>query len=341
MTHMDDEDQLLRGLRELADADSTHGAGGAAPPTGAVLTTARRLRHRRRALGAGAATALVAAGSLLAVRWTGAAADGGPTVVADGVDRVTAPASADAPLPRNGVYPPQPRSEAGAPLDTGPRRPEADVRYRYDLSAVCDMEYAVFGGRMWKADEGQAKTRSAGDRVWGFMRWSDGFATRAEPDVAIFENDAPNPSTRTFHLLKDAEAPPACLAREPARRYSDAPAATLGPRNPQPGVRYVYDWTTACDARYLVFGGRLWKSERLLGPLALASLVGDKPMARFLTLTSDGGTAVVESRPLNAQDKRRQAEHRYHPVDQPDAGDRDRCGSALDDLQRLARDTAS
>lgn len=334
MTHIDEE-ELRRGLRELAGADGT---AGAAPPTGGVVALGRRTRHRRRALAAGAATALVAAGSVLGVRWTGTVHGGAPAPAAPGVDDRVASRSAGGVRLESDVYVPQPPSGDGEPLDTGPREPDTEVRYRYDLSTACGTRYALFGGRVWEVDEGVERPdpNPVGDRVRGFMRWSDGFVTRGKPVVAIFETDGPDPVTTTYHPLTGTRTP-SCLAQEPPRRYSDAPAATLGPSDPRPGVRYAHDWTRACDARYIVFGGRLWRTPGQFAPNALVSLVSNLPGPAFATLSADRRTVVLETRPVNDRDGRQQARYEYHPVDRPDPGDLDRCRS-LADLQRLAQD---
>ncbi|MEU6881976.1 hypothetical protein [Streptomyces sp. NPDC046712] len=275
----DSEGSLRRGLRELAE-------GNAGPaPLGAIVGRGRRIRQVRRSLAAGAATLVVAGGSVLGVRWSEPSPPALPSGPTDGP---SAPA-----YPYEGKYRPQPPSGPGDPLDTGPRAPVENVRYRYDLSAVCDLRYAVFGGRVWeRADGGSSATvRWAGDRMRGYMSWTDGRRSRSEPDTAVFETDTPSLPAIGFRLL--AGPAPECLGQEPERRYGDAPAATLGPDRPGLGVRYPYDMTKECGTRYAVFAGRLWRAEREEGTETIVDWVNDLPLAAFMTLTSER-TAVLE-----------------------------------------------
>ncbi|MFB7370454.1 hypothetical protein ACFC0D_11510 [Streptomyces sp. NPDC056222] len=275
------EDSLRSGLRDLA-AD-----GGAGPaPVAAVVGRGRRIRHVRRSLAAGAATLVVAGGSVLGVRW----AEPSPPVLPSGP---TAGPATPA-YPYEGKYRPQPPSGADDPLDTGPRVPVEDVRYRYDLSAVCDLRYAVFGGRVWERDDGgsSATVRWAADRMRGYMSWTDGRHSRSEPDTAVFETDTPT-ALPTLRFRPLAGPAPECLGREPERRYGEAPAATLGPDRPVRGVRYPYDMTKECGMRYAVFGGRLWRADGEGRTETIVDWVNDLPLATFMTLTSER-TAVLE-----------------------------------------------
>lgn len=277
----EDEDQLRRGLRDLAELD---GPPGGLTAVETFLVKSRRARHRRRSLALCGAVVLVAGGSALGVRWTDT--DTGPAPNPP-------PLASKGPHPSRGTYEPQPPSEAGGPLDTGPAKPDQGVRYRYDLSAVCGLKYAVFGGRVWERSEGgtQFTFSWVSDRLHGYMRWSDGQRTRAEADTAIFETDSPATPVLTYRLLSgDA---PSCLAQEPERRFSDAPAATLGPKDPHIGTRYVYDMTKDCDMRFAEFGGRLWRAEGPFAPGSFVSFVNDLPIAAHMTLVSED-TAVLE-----------------------------------------------
>ncbi|MFJ9698083.1 hypothetical protein [Streptomyces fradiae] len=353
MTH-EDEDELRRGLRELAD---TEGPATGAPPTGAVVAAARRTRHRRRALTAAAATMVVAAGSVLGVRWAGAAHDRAPTAsgTASGTapggtasggtapgdtaaTRTTAPDAASsqpggdgvAPLPAvSGPYPPQPRSREGEPLDSGPREPVENVRYRYDVSAACGFRYVAFGGRVWEAEGADHAYSWLTDRAYGFIRLTADPRTRTP--VAVFEPDGPDPDRGT-RVYRPRATAPACLADEPRRAYSDAPAATIGPAEPVEGARYAYDWSTVCDKRYLVFGGRLWKAEGATAPGALECLANDLPQVAHVRLVAGRVLVTTEDAPLSDRSRT----HGYRPVDRLDAAERTRC-PALPALQRLAR----
>ncbi|MDT9688551.1 hypothetical protein Q5762_09335 [Streptomyces sp. P9(2023)] len=274
------EESVRRGLRDLADGD----AGPA--PVGKVVARGRRIRHVRRSLAAGAATLVVTAGAVvLGVRWT----DPAPSPLAPPPPGPTAPS-----YPYDGKYPPQPPSGDHDPLDTGPRAPVENTRYRYDLSAVCDLRYAVFGGRLWERADGGSSVavRWAGDRLRGYMSWTDGRSSRSEPDTAVFETDPPAalPALRFRPLAGPA---PECLGQEPARRHGDAPAGTLGPERPEPGVRYPYDMTKECEMRYAVFAGRLWRAESDGSPQTIIDWVNDLPLPAFMTLTSER-TAVLE-----------------------------------------------
>ncbi|MFD7322152.1 hypothetical protein ACFV9D_13885 [Streptomyces sp. NPDC059875] len=293
----DSEDSLRRGLRELADG------GTGPPPVGAVVARGRRIRQVRRSLAAGAATLVVAGGSVLGVRWTDP----------DPAPEPLAPPPGPTALPYEGKYRPQPPSGPHDPLDTGPRAPVENVRYRYDLSAVCDLRYAVFGGRLWeRAEDGSSvAVRWAADRMRGYMSWSDGRRSRSEPDTAVFETDTPALPAITFRPL--AGPAPECLGEEPERRYGDAPAATLGPDRPVRGVRYPYDMTKECGMRYAVFGGRLWRAEAEAEGRTetIVDWVNDLPLAAFMTLTSE--RAAVLEWPAGAGETSRTTT--YRPVE--------------------------
>ncbi|WP_338671986.1 hypothetical protein V1460_03170 [Streptomyces sp. SCSIO 30461] len=338
-----DEYEIRQGLRELAEADGT---GGAAP-VAAVVARARRVRHRRRSLAAGAATMLVAAGVVVGTGWKPVGTDNGAPIagpsIAASVRGPSGDELASRVTPGWGDRPPQPPSADGGPLDTGPRKAEDGVRYRYDLSRACGLEYAVFGGRVWQAEQASSALSwdADADRMRGFIRWETGINDRAEPDLAIFEADMPNADT-TEIIFRPAPgtAKPECLDREPERRHSEAFAATVGPRDPEPGVRYVYDWNSVCGANYIVFGGGLWKSDDLGGPKAFALLTNDRPGPAFIKLSEDRETAVVEGARINAQDKQvlKEGGYAYHRVDDFEAGDLKRCRDGLEALRRIARE---
>ncbi|MEU6946747.1 hypothetical protein ABZ957_16180 [Streptomyces sp. NPDC046316] len=286
---MDDSEDFLglrRGLRDLADDPVRESGPAPVAPVAAVVARGRRIRQVRRSLAAGAATLVVAGGSVLGV---------------SGKDR-QAPPSGPTPgpvtptYPYEGKYAPQPPSGPHDPLDTGPGRPVENVRYRYDLSAVCDLRYAVFGGRVWERTDGGSSVtvRWAADRMRGFMSWTDGVRSRSEPDTAVFETETPA-TLPTLRFRPLAGPVPKCLGQEPERRYGDAPAATLGPERPERGVRYPYDMTKECATRYAVFAGRLWRAEDE-GDGRTQTIVdwaNDLPLAGFMTLTSER-TAVLE-----------------------------------------------
>ncbi|MFI8289292.1 hypothetical protein EAO71_28840 [Streptomyces sp. ms191] len=275
-----EEEPLRRGLRDLAGAGPLD-AGPA--PVATVVARGRRIRRLRRSLAVGTATLLVAGGVTLGARWSGPEADTPPA----GPTTATPPPV----QPFVGKYPPQPPSGPGDPLDGGPTRPRENVRYRYDLSTVCALRYAVFGGRVWERADGGGTSAGDGatDRVRGYMSWTDGRFDRAERDTAVFETDDRPPLT--FRPLTGG--PPACLDREPRRRHGDAPAATLGPDRPSPGRRYVYDMPKECALRYAVFGGRLWRAEGDEASHTAIDWVDDLPLAAHMTLTSPS-TAVLE-----------------------------------------------
>ncbi|MGW2016025.1 hypothetical protein [Streptomyces sp. NPDC001927] len=302
------EDSLRRGLRDLVEeTDAATAAVNTVNTENAVNTVigrGRRIRHLRRSLAAGAATLAIAGGSVLGVQGQGA--DPGPPTAPSPSEPVAPPS-----YPYEGKYRPQPPSGPDDPLDTGPRAPVENTRYRYDLSAVCDLRYAVFGGRVWeRVDDGAAVTvRWAGDRMRGYMSWSDGRKDRAEPDTAVFETDTADLTELRFRLL--AGPAPECLGQEPARRYRDAPAATLGPERPERGVRYPYDMTKECDLRYAVFAGRLWQAESDGRSQTIVDWANDLPLAAFMTLKSDR-QAVLEW-PAGADETPRTTN--YRPVE--------------------------
>ncbi|GAA3374235.1 hypothetical protein GCM10020367_37330 [Streptomyces sannanensis] len=243
-----------------------------------LVARGRRTRRLRRSLAVGGATLLFAGGSVLGVWWqTEPALKPPPLAVKSKLPR---------PLPFHGPYTPQPPSKPGEPLDTGPVKPATGVRYRYDLSAVCGMQYAVFDGRVWErsTDGPQHMPSLIGDRVHGYMRWTEGYRTRAEVDTATFETDSPALPPLTFHPLSGDV--PSCVSQEPKRRHSDAPAAVPGPAHPRIGVRYVYDMTKDCGMRYAVFGGRLWKVPGRFAPGSLVEWVNDLPVPAHMTQVS-------------------------------------------------------
>ncbi|CAL9302570.1 hypothetical protein [Streptomyces sp. SudanB25_2051] len=332
-----DEDGLRRALRALAEQDGTVDA---APPTGALVARGRRTRHRRRALAAGAATALVAVGSALGVRGTGAAPAETPTAARQSP---TASPADDADghfsrLVKGGVHLPQPPSADRAALDSGPRRAPVElVRYRYDLSTVCDLRYAVFGGRVWEAPPHAWTASWVSDRVRGLMRLQG----RGGSATAVFEIDGPlsGPGAPAwggeivFRPL--AGGTPTCLAQEPPRRYSDSPAASAGPARPVEGAVYAFDWPTACDKWYVAFGGRLWKAGGRVAPGALDCLVDDLPVAAYARIV-DGRLQLSKADPLRAPGTKVWT---YHPVDRPDGAHPAPCPDTLAVLERIARGT--
>ncbi|MEU2181103.1 hypothetical protein [Streptomyces thermolilacinus] len=337
-----DEDALRRGLRALADDDGT---AEEPPPTGALVARGRRTRHRRRALAAGAATTLVAAGAVLGVRWTAPAPDAAaaPTTAAEGSATATersAPASRTggpddlmASAAPGGVHLPQPPSAEGGALDSGPRRhPVHRVRYRYDLSAVCGMRYAVFGGRVWEAPAVDRAASWISDRARGFMRLT---TAPGQAPTAVFESEGPGPRGIVFRPL--AGTTPPCLAQEPPRRYSDTPAATVGPAKPEEGAVYAFDWPTACERRYIAFAGRLWEADAPFAPEALLSLPHRLPIAAYARIV-DGRLQVTTANPLTEPGADVSA---YRPVDRGDDTYRTRCTDTLGTLEHIARGTAA
>ncbi|GGP91800.1 hypothetical protein [Streptomyces roseolilacinus] len=235
MTHID-EDELRRGLRELAGADGT---AGAAPPTGAVVALGRRTRHRRRALAAGAATVLVATGSVLGLRWTG-----GPAPSPDSVAATTS-GSAD---------------PSDLPLRLGPAEPEIGAAYAYDLVGSCRYRYAVFGGREWVGeglrdpvpDSGtrmsRTRTSVVSDRLSGHMRL-------VSEDTAVFEfgKGSPRPPM-TFRPAPGGSAPcPGLPAPHPGKPAAEEARA---------GVWYPHGLYVHCGLRHTVFDGRTWRTAR-------------------------------------------------------------------------------
>ncbi|MCS0639402.1 hypothetical protein NX801_27965 [Streptomyces sp. LP05-1] len=321
-------------LRELAEPAA--GGGGTGPPgVAAVLARGRRVRRRRRLLG-GAAVAALLLGAPAVGHWAGAAAPAAPTTAHRPAERGASFSAPSSPGPRDvrssvGRYPPQPPSKAGEPLDGGPRKPVERVRYRYDLApAACGLRYVVFGGRVWESDAPSPPADRSGDRLHGFLRWSRGAGGGSAPDTAVFEGASDAEPSFTYQAYRGAR--PACLAREPERRHSDAPAAVAAPAEPVRGVRYAYDRPAACSPAYLFFGGRLWRAAgepdrpgpaaRPGGPDRAARPDG-LPSAGYLTLVSDD---TVRFEPVRSgtgspgTPEEPGAAHHYHPEETKQGG---------------------
>ncbi|MET7616585.1 hypothetical protein [Streptomyces sp. NPDC005408] len=259
----DEEEVLRRGLKDLAEGD---GPTGSLTAVEAFLAKGRRARARRRATVACCAVVLVAGGTGFGLRLTSGdrASD---RVVSKGTE--------------------SPSSPKGGPLATGPARPEERVRYRYDLSQVCDLQYAVFGGRTWEA---------GGDGVQYTIRWApgadrhSGYMTLTGPDTALFETAESQLPGLTFHPVS-GKVP--CIDKEPKRELSDEPAYPMGPKNPRIGARYPYSMTKECEMQYAAFGGKWWKADEKWSSGVRVDWVDGKPLAAYMTQVS-GTTAVLE-----------------------------------------------
>jgi hypothetical protein len=254
LTEHPDEELLRRSLHELAEHDGPPKAGA----VDFVLAKGRRARRLRRVAAMCGAAVLVASATGLSIeRWS-------------------------EPPSRSSVLSSAPKADGA--LAAGPARPQDGVRYRYDLSAACGLEYARFGGRTWQRDKAGADAlpgrRRGADRLSGFM-------TLTARDTALFEMDSPALPRLLFRPVR-GDVP--CLTKEPERELSDAVAGTIGPASPRLGVTYLYDMPKACDGRYARFGGRLWRAEAKentpegWGPFSNVSWVGSGPLAGHMTL---------------------------------------------------------
>jgi hypothetical protein len=235
MTHID-EDELRRGLRELADTDPT---AGAAPPTGAVVARGRRTRHRRRVAAGAACAAVLAASVTLAGLRTG-----GHAPSPDSVAAVTE----------------NPADGSEQPLRFGPAEPRIGVAYAYDLVGSCQYRYALFGGREWVGeglrdplpDSGtrmsRTRTSVVSDRLPGHMRLTS-------KDTAVFElgQGSPRPPM-TFRPAPGGGAPcPGLPAPHPGKPAVEEARA---------GVWYPHGLYVHCGLRYTTFDGRTWRTAR-------------------------------------------------------------------------------
>lgn len=274
-----DEELLRRGLHELAESESSPGGP---PPVDALVARGRRTRHLRRAAAVCCATVLVAGGVGLGLWPTDdgkAPSDYASSRKQTTLTPVPAPSGSG---DRNSL------AATLRPLATGPATPESLVRYRYDLSAVCDLKYAVFGGRTWKlSEEGYqiAVSWVSKDAAMG------GYMALTGKDTAVFDTDAPTTHRLTFHPIS-GDAP--CLAKERDRVLSNEAAFPMGPPNPHLHSTYPHSLSKDCDLRYTTFGGRLWESEEAYGFGARASWPTMSPIAGYMTQLS-ADTARFES----------------------------------------------
>ena len=258
----DEEEVLRRGLKDLAEGG---GQAGGLTAVEAFLAKAQRARARRRVAVAGCAVLLVAGGAGLGVRL--AADDRAPDSV---VSKVT-----ESPSPPK-----------GGPLATGPAKPEERVRYRYDLSPVCDRRFAVFGGRIWE---------STREGVMPFL-WvpgadrQSGYMTLTAPDTALFEPAEGPPSGLTFHPFS-GKVP--CIGQEQQRALSEEPAYPMGPKKPLIGARYPYSMTKECEMQYAAFGGKWWKADENWSSGVRVDWVNERPLAAYMTQV-DSTTALLE-----------------------------------------------
>jgi hypothetical protein len=275
-----DEELLRRGLHELADAESSPGSP---PAVDALVARGGRIRHLRRAAALSFATVLVAGGVGFGLWPTDDAK--APSDYASSVKQ-TSPAPVPAPS-GSGDW----NSSLAAtlrPLATGPAEPEEMVRYRYDLSAACDLKYAVFGGRTWELS--QEGTQIA-------VNWVNedaampGYMARTGKDTAVFDADSPTTPPLTYHPIS-GDVP--CFAKERDRVLSDKPAYPMGPPKVHLRTTYPYSLSKDCDLRYATFGGRVWESEDAPRFAAVASRVNSSPLAGYMTQLS-ADTARFES----------------------------------------------
>jgi hypothetical protein len=266
-------EELLRwSLHDLAESD---GSPGGPPAVDALMARGRRTRARRRLAAVCCVTVLVAGGTGLAL-W--------PT------DEHTAPsdrASSMAKVPPTKQFPPdglasriRPPLPLKGPLATGPAKPKELVRYQYDLSAACNLDYAVFGGRTWQRSKDGVQVAvswvSKDARMGGYM-------TLTGKDTAVFDTDTPAMPVMTFHPVS-GDAP--CLAKEGERKLSDEPALPMGPSAPHLRSTYPYSLSKDCDLRYATFGGRIWESEDAARFAATASWANSSPIAGYMTQLS-------------------------------------------------------
>ncbi|MFI9584979.1 hypothetical protein ACIHCQ_24740 [Streptomyces sp. NPDC052236] len=274
-----DEELLRRRLHELAESESSPGSP---PPVDALVARGRRTRHLRRAAAVCCATVLVAGGVGLGLWPTDdgkASSDYASSLKQTTLTPVPAPSgSGDRDL----------MASASQPLATGPAKPEELVRYRYDLSAVCDLKYAVFGGRTWELS--QEGPQYAVSWVSKDARMS-GYMTLTGKDTAVFDTDTPAVSPLTFHPIS-GDAP--CLAKERDRVLSNEPAFPMGPPKPHLRSAYPHSLSKDCDLRYTTFGGRVWESEEAQSVGARASWPSMSPIAGYMTQLS-ADTARFES----------------------------------------------
>ncbi|WP_328671520.1 hypothetical protein OG905_17060 [Streptomyces sp. NBC_00322] len=259
----DEEEVLRRGLKDLAEGG---GQAGGLTAVEAFLAKAHRARARRRAAVAGCAVVLFAGGTGLGVRLS--IGDRAPDSV---VSKAT-----ESPSPPK-----------GGPLATGPAKPEERVRYRYDMSQVCNLRHAVFGGRTWEVG-------GKGSRY--VLRWAheadrhSGYMTLIDTDTALFETDDPTLPALELHPVS-GKVP--CIGQEPQRALSDEPAYPMGPKNPRTGARYPYSMTKECEMQYAAFGGKWWKADEKSSSGVRVDWVNERPLAGYMTQV-DSTTALLE-----------------------------------------------
>lgn len=229
----EDEDQLRRGLRDLAQGD---GPAGGLTAVETFLDKARRARARRRGAAAACAVVLIAGCTGLGLRITESAPRPSDSVAAVSTD------------------------QADRPLELGPADPQIGVAYPYDLVRSCDLRFAVFGGSKWVTDTEVALAGTAkapeivlhGDRVSGRMMLKS-------KDVARFEfGSGSMKQTLTFRPVSGGGHCPLLPPPNPAK----PPVLEQSPENAVEGSWYPHGLYVHCGLRYTGFDGRGWVTIR-------------------------------------------------------------------------------
>ena len=180
-----------------------------------------------------------------------------------------------------------PSPPKGGPLATGPAKPEERVRYRYDMSQVCNLRHAVFGGRTWEVG-GKGS------------QYLPPLGARRRPPQRIYDADRHGhrplrdrrPHTARLELHPVSGKVP-CIGQEPQRALSDEPAYPMGPKKPRTGARYPYSMTKECEMQYAAFGGRWWKADEKSSSGVRVDWVNERPLAAYMTQV-DSTTALLE-----------------------------------------------
>lgn len=222
----EDEDQLRRGLRDLAQGDVS---AGSATGVETLLAKGRRVRARRRGAAVACAVVLTAGGAGLGLRAT----EPGPGTP-DSVASVAA-------------------APADRPLKLGPAVARIGVSYPYDLVRSCGLQFAVFDGSKWVTDAKLARTILLyGDRVSGVM-------TLVSKDVARFEMGSGSMrETADFHRVSGGGHCPLLPPPNPAK----PPVLEQSPANAVEGSWYPHDLIVHCGLRFTGFDGRWWVTVR-------------------------------------------------------------------------------
>jgi hypothetical protein len=242
----EDEDQLRRGLRDLAQGD---GRAGGLTAVETFLDKGRRARARRRGAAMACAVVLIAGGTGLGVRM----ADTSPS-----------------------PEPPASMATHDPLLESDSAMPKSGVTYRYALPIRCDLRYIVLGGNVWVTDDADwARTVS-----WAVPFYNVHLTQKNHSIVQVEAVHGGRVMSYYPYLGPTDGVPPrpACLDAN-----WGVPGE---PKSPEIGVHYVHslaDCNLSYDTRTYVttFGGRKWVADEGTSDIDPKQDSGRWPWATF------------------------------------------------------------